>query len=152
MDAYEKSLNPTMQLMAALNQVYSHGVWDQSYPTAEATSAVANGQGIGSQGWQESDITNYSAGLPCTSNWCALFDQYTGQVPLELQQAGQSVANGGTTTGSMANIIPFAVARHVTIFEIYVQDLLTAFDPNWPSYSTYGPAYRQAMVTAHGPR
>jgi hypothetical protein len=152
MDAYERSLNPTMQLMAALNQVYTNGFWDQSYSIAEATSAVANGQGIGSQGWQQSDIANFAAGLPCTSDWCSLFDQYTGEVPLELQQAGQSVANGGTTTGSMAEIIPFAVAHHVNILEIYVQDLLTAFDPNWPAYAQYGSAYRQAMVTAHGPQ
>jgi hypothetical protein len=152
MDAYERSLNPTMKLMAALNQVYTNGAWDQSYTTSEAVSAVANGQGIGSQGWQQSDIANFQAGLPCASNWCSLFDQYYGQVPLELQQAGDSVANGGTTTGSLADIIPFAAAHHTDILEIYVQDLMTAFNPKWPSYAQYGSSYRQAMVTAHGPR
>jgi len=152
MDAYERSLNPTMQLMAALNQVYTNGSWDQSYTTAEARNAVAVGQGIGSQGWQQADIANFKAGLPCTSDWCTLFAQYAGQVPLELQQAGASIANGGTTTGSMADIIPFAVAHHTNILEIYIQDLMTAFDPQWPAYSQYGPSYRQAVVTAHGPQ
>jgi hypothetical protein len=152
MNAYERSLNSSVQLMAALNQVYVSGRWDQSYTTAEARSAVANGQGIGTQGWQQADIANFKAGLPCTSDWCTLFDQYAGQVPLELQQAGDSVANGGTTTGSMADIIPFAAAHHTDILEIYIEDLMTAFDPNWPSYSEYGSSYRQAMVTAHGPK
>jgi hypothetical protein len=152
MNAYERSLNSPVQLMAALNQVYTNGSWDQSYTTAEATSAVANGQGIGSQGWQLADIASFKAGQPCASNWCNLFDQYAGQAPLELQQAGDSIANGGTTTGSMAEIIPFAVAHHANILEIYVQDLMTAFDPKWPAYSQYGPSYRQAMVTAHGPK
>lgn len=151
MNAHERSLNPTMQLMGALNEVYVNGSWDQSYATSEARSAVANEQGIGSQGWQESDIAAFKAGQPCTSNWCSLFDQYTGQVPLELQQAGDSVANGGTTTGSLADIIPFAAAHHTNILEIYVEDLMTAFDPKWPSYSKYGTSYRDAMVTAHGP-
>ena len=153
MNAYERSLNPTMQLMGALNEVYANGSWDQSYAAAEARSAVANGQGMGSQGWQEADIANFRAGLPCASDWCALFDQYAAaQIPLELQQAGPSIANGGTTTGSMAELIPFAVAHHASIFEIYVEDLLTAFDPTWAAHAKYGPAYREAVVTAHGTR
>lgn len=153
MNAYERSLNPTMQLMGALNEVYANGSWDQSYAAAEARSAVANGQGMGSQGWQEADIANFKAGLPCASDWCALFDQYAAaQISLELQQAGPSIANGGTTTGSMAELIPFAVAHHASIFEIYVEDLLTAFDPTWAAHEKYGPAYRQAVVTAHGTR
>ena len=149
MNGYEKSLRPATQLMASLNQVYVHGSWDQSYPIAEASSDVSNGQGIGCQGWQESDIQAYKDGESCTSDWCALFDQYAGQVPLELQQAGLSIANGGTKAGSMADMVPFAAARHATVLEIYVEDLLTAFDPNWPSYATYGPAYSQAFTSAH---
>jgi hypothetical protein len=149
MNAYISSLHPTMQVMAALNQVVEHGTRNMAYPDFEAANALANGQGIGSQGWQQSDLTNYNAGLPCTSDWCKLFDRYTGQVPLELQQAGPSLANGGTVTGSISDLIPFAMAHHTTIYEIYAEDLLTALDPAWPSYAQYGAAYRQALTSAH---
>ena len=62
----------------------------------------------------------------------------------------QRFTSRGITTGSMADIIPFAVAHHATVFEVYVKDLLTAFDPNWPSYTVYGSGYRQALIAAHG--
>ena len=149
MNAYISSLHPTMQVMAALNQVFENGTPNMAYPDFEAANAIAHGQGIGCQGWQQSDLTNYNAGLPCTSDWCKLFDRYTGQVPLELQQVGPSLANGGTVTGSISDLIPFAMAHHTTIYEIYVEDLLTALDPAWPSYAQYGAAYRQALTAAH---
>jgi len=151
MDAYEESLHPTMQLMAAINEQRdnAHDSWDMSYADEEAKMAVAHGQGFGCQGWQRSDIDAYAAGKPCTSDWCALFEKYTGKVPLELQQAGPSDPNGGNRTGLMSEIIPFAVAHHATILEIYVPDLHVALVPGHPAHGQYGEAWRRAMVNAH---
>jgi hypothetical protein len=44
--------------------------------------------------------------------------------------------------------VPFAVSHHATIFEIYCYDWLLAYDPNYPSYNTYGAAYAAAFAKA----
>ena len=151
MDAYEESLHPTMQLMAAINEQRdnAHNSWDVSYADEEAKIAVAHGQGFGAQGWQRSDNDSYAEGKPCHSDWCALFDKYAGKVPLELQQAGPSDPNGGNHTGLMSEIIPFAVAHHATILEIYIPDLHIALVPSHPAHEQYGEAWRRAMADAH---
>jgi hypothetical protein len=148
MDAYEESLHPTMQLMAAINQQRDGNRWDVSYADAEAKMAVAHGQGFGCQGWQESDIEAYSSGRPSTSNWCALFDKYAGKVPLELQQAGPSLPNGGRA-GLLSRMVPFALAHHATILEIYTPELHLALVPTHPAHEQYGEAWRRALVAAH---
>jgi hypothetical protein len=149
MVTYQKSLQPTMRLLLALNNVFENNSWNASYGTGEAAIAVSNGLGIGTEGWKQGDIAAYNAGLSCAGDWCVQFDHYAGQVPLELQQAGPSNANGGTTFGALSDMIPFAMAHHASVYEIYVEDLLTAFDPNWPAYAQYGSAYRQAITNAH---
>jgi hypothetical protein len=149
MDAYEESLHPTMQLMAAINEQHDGNRLDLSYADAEAKIAVAHGQGFGCQGWQRSDIEAFAAGRPCTSDWCALFDKYAGKVPLELQQAGESDPNGGNHTGLMSELIPFGVAHHATILEIYVKDLQLALSPSHPAHEQYGEAWKRALVNAH---
>lgn len=149
MDAYEESLHPTMQLMAAINEQRENNQWDVSFADEEAKIAVKHGQGFGCQGWRQSDIEAYASGKPCTSNWCALFDKYAGKVPLELQQAGESDPNGGNHTGLMSEIIPFAVKHHATILEIYIKDLHLALVPSHPAHGQYGAAWKKAMTDAH---
>lgn len=149
MDAYEESLHPTMQLMAAINEQRDGNRWDRSFADEEAKLAVKYGQGFGCQGWRQSDIEDYKSGQTCTSDWCALFDKYAGKVPLELQQAGESEPNGGNKTGLMSAIIPFAVERHATILEIYIKDLHLALVPSHPAHDQYGAAWKKAMVDAH---
>jgi hypothetical protein len=39
------------------------------------------------------------------------------------------------------------VSHHATIFEIYTDDWLLAFDPKYPGNSTYGAAYQSAFKT-----
>jgi hypothetical protein len=39
-------------------------------------------------------------------------------------------------------LLPFAVANHATIIELYYKDLLTGFDPNYPGYTA---AYATAI-------
>jgi hypothetical protein len=127
---YEATLNSPKQLMVGLNTVTSTSVPDQV-----AAYAVSQNIGFGSQGLQQSDISNFDSGAPCTADWCSLFDTYQGQVaPLELQTATQSDSNGGGVTGSLVPLLPFAVEHHATSLELYYEDWLTAFDPSYPGY------------------
>jgi hypothetical protein len=76
-----------------------------------------------------------------------LFAQYSGQVPTELQTYMQSCPDNSCTTGSLVDLIPWAVANHAKVFEIYYQDWLTAYDPNYPGFY---PAYQPVLQAAAG--
>ena len=49
------------------------------------------------------------------------------------------------TTGSLATLLPFAVANHVSILELSYQDWLVGFDP---AYSGYTQSYQGVITTA----
>jgi hypothetical protein len=114
-------------------------------PNFVAPLAVPLHVGFGSQGLEQSDITNYPN---CTANWCNLFAEYSGQAPLELQTYLQSCPDKSCTTGSLVDLVPFAVAHKATVLEIYYQDWLLAFDPSYPGNSQYGAAYAQVLTQA----
>jgi hypothetical protein len=135
---YEGTLNSPVQLMVGINEVNS----DLTIPNAVAASAVQNGIGFGSQGLELSDVAGYPN---CTVNWCNLFNQFTSQVPLELQTLTQTSTSGAPPAGSLVTLLPFAVQHHATIIELYYADWLTGFDPNYPGYD---PAYASAIQAA----
>ncbi len=131
-----------IQMMTSINQLKSPS--DYTPPQTEADHAVNAKEtspytvtlGFGSQGLQKSDVSNYNT-VPrgnCTSDWCALFNTYTGQVPLELQTTLQSDPTGTLQTGSLATLgtvtglIPFATSLHANILELYPYDLLYGLD------------------------
>jgi hypothetical protein len=143
---YEKTLKSPHQIMIGVTFVDSTTVTDTI-----AAHAVADGIGLGNQGFQLSDISNYDAGRACQGNWCALFVKYAGQVPLELQTDGQSSPSNAPPTGSLVTLLPFAAGLHTTIFEIYWEDWLIAYSPGYPGYSQYHAAYAQVLQnTADG--
>jgi hypothetical protein len=146
---YEQSLHAARQLMVAVDVPNSNNP-DYSIPDSIAAHAVRVGIGFGSEGLQESDITNYNAGRHCGVDWCALFNQYAGQVPLELQTLFASDPTGAGV-GSLADLLPFAAQRHATSFEIYWADWLIAYDPAYPQYAQYHVAYQQAIQAALTP-
>ncbi len=140
--SYEAALSSSKQLMVGVTPM---GVPNTTVPNYVAPLAVPMRVGFGSQGLELSDITNYPN---CTANWCNLFAQYAGQSPLELQTYLQSCPDNSCTTGSLVNLVPFAVSHHATILEIYYQDWLLAFDPSYPGNSQYGAAYAQVLTQA----
>jgi hypothetical protein len=158
MTAFEKSIQSSLltsagpaghvvQLMQALNQ-YGNPV-QYNVTSFEAQNAASLGFGFGSQGLQLSDISNYNAGQHCSSDWCANFVAYAGQVPLELQTIAQSdPTNAAGGTGSMTVLLPFALSLHTQIFEVYIQDLQVAYDPTSVNYAMYSQAYQQAFQNA----
>jgi hypothetical protein len=134
--SFEGSRNSAVQLMLGITPMGNPG---DVVPEYAAPVAVQNGIGFGSQGLEQSDVNNCAGS---TADWCSLFNEYTGRVPLELQTLGQSCPTGGCKTGSLDDLIPFAVSNRATILEIYYQDWLTAFDPGYPGYF---PAYQNIL-------
>ncbi len=153
---YEGSLGSHTQLMVSITPVTGPGATGTTIPDFLAPVAVAHGIGFGNQGLQYSDTTQYPN---CGGDWCKLFATYTGQVPLELQTLGQSCPAGvgqcpnsqlSNLTGALTPLLPFAVAHHATILELYYQDWLVAYDPTNADNASYGAAYKQAIETASG--
>jgi hypothetical protein len=141
----ERSLNASKQLMTSIN--YVPGGADAA-PDQVAARAVADGIGFGYQGARASDISSYQSGQPCGADWCALFGQYAGRVPLELQTVSPSSPNGSGVVGSLVNMIPFALALHVQCFELNIADWLIAYAPSFPGYAQYHTAYLAAFQDA----
>ncbi|MCI4364713.1 MAG: hypothetical protein L3K10_01420 [Thermoplasmata archaeon] len=144
--AYERSLNSSFQLMVALTPVYP----DQgdNVTPAVATAAAGYGIGIGNEGLRANDSADIDAnGIGCGGyGWCKEFSKFAGVVPLELQTVSATSPNGTGPVGSLVPLLPFALTQHTQIFEIYLEDWLTAFDPNYPAYPMYHSAYAQALA------
>jgi hypothetical protein len=162
---YENSLAHSVQLMIGIDGIDGPGVTtalDMSFAGWEATTATQLGWGFGGQGLQLSDAVNWNsypqpavtpdqpAPIPssmaqtCNENWCENFLAYSGYSPLELQLLGHSVPNG-TQTGSLVQLLPFALQFNAQIFELFIQDLQVAYDPTNSSYNQYGLAYQQVL-------
>lgn len=147
---YEKSLNAPKWLVVGTNNLDPNSASpDYSFPDAVAARAEQDGIGIGNQGWQLSDISNFASGTPCNADWCGNFDTYFGHVPLYLQTLGKTDPANASPTGSLVNLMPFALHHHAQIFEIYYQDWFVGYDPNDPFYAQYHAAYQQALTAAH---
>ncbi|HUO16660.1 MAG TPA: putative Ig domain-containing protein [Verrucomicrobiae bacterium] len=134
---YEATLKSPKQLMVGLDSIDTY-----SMAEAEAATAISLKIAIGNEGMQMTDMTNYPH---CSADWCDLFDEYTGDVPLELQTIAVSSPENDPPVGSLVNLLPFAVSHHATILEIYTDDWLLAFDPNYPGNATYGAAYQETF-------
>jgi hypothetical protein len=140
---YEKSLNSHAQLIVSLNQLSTPST-DYSLPDAVAARAVQDGIGIGNQGLEQADVSEYASTQTCGADWCSLFNTYQGKVPLELQTVAASDPDG-SGTGSLVTLMPFALQRHAQILEVYFVDWLTAYDPGYANYTTYHAAYASAF-------
>jgi hypothetical protein len=149
MDSFEAAQSPAVQLMQSVTQINSA---NDGNADKEAAAAVKNGITIGVQGWEVSDNTAKT----CTSDWCALFATYTGKIgPLELQTIAASDPTGVLATGSLVDLIPFAVNHHADVLELYETDWLLALDPDYAttkgataSYASYATAYYNVIAAA----
>ena len=82
---FEGGLHSSRQLMVSITPVQAPGVNPQEVSDFIAPIAVKNGIGFGNQGLGQGAMRN------CTgmqADWCALFERFQGQVPLELQTLG----------------------------------------------------------------
>jgi hypothetical protein len=143
---YEKSLHSPKQLGVGLN---AFGDPPDLHFTAEvAEHAVQNGMAIGNQGLTVEDARNDAAGRACLADWCRIFRRFRGKVPLVLQTGGVSHPDGSEPAGSMVDMLPFALSQHVQIFELYVDDLLVAYDPSDPNYARHHDEYQRVYESA----
>jgi hypothetical protein len=137
--------NPTrMTILADLHAVGDPPVL--SYADQEASFAVADKMGIGTNGLQQSDISASANSTACDSDWCALFAQYGSttysgtKITLSLQTLQWSDPTGVAQTGSLATIgstqglIPFVQSKGVNNLELYLADAALAFSPNYCNY------------------
>jgi hypothetical protein len=112
-----------------------------AYPDQEAQIGTANGLGIGTNGLQQSDTSASQDGIPCDSDWCAMFAQYhtyfNGQsnITLSLQTLQWTDPTNVAQTGSLTVLEPFAKANYATNLELYLADVGLAFDVN--NYCNY---------------
>jgi len=143
---YQKSLNSPKQLAVGLNAYGEPPKLDFSAAVAER--AVKDGIAIGNQGLSADDARNDAAGKPCMADWCRIFRQARGKVPLILQTLGPTRPDHSGDVGSLVDMLPFAVSQRVQIFEIYVQDWLVAYDPGSPGYAQYHAEYQKALEDA----
>jgi hypothetical protein len=138
---YEKSLHSPKQILVSLMGQEP----EMSVQVAE--HAVKDGLAIGIQGLAADDMQNYKAGRTCKGNWCEMWKKYSGKVPLELQSLSKSEPDG-SGTGSLVDLLPFALSLHTQIVEIYIPDWLLAYDPSDPTYPRYHSEYQQALEKA----
>lgn len=112
---------------------------------AVAAMAARKGMSFGTQGLSQADMTQ-----PPTSNWIENFELWHGRVPLHLQtKAATDPTNAPGGPGSLDTLIPFALDRHCEIFELYLNDWRTAYDPTYKHYAQYGAAYRAALESIY---
>jgi hypothetical protein len=143
---YEHSLKHTRQLMLGIN------TWgqppDNSLALDEAERAAKYGFGVGGQGLQVSNIETYNSGGICNANWCNVFDQYVGKIPLELQMLRPSDPDG-TGVGSWVDVMPFAIKRHAQIIELLLPDIIAAYGTDSTgAMSQYSAGYQAAFTNA----
>lgn len=138
---YEASLHSQKQLMVGINSIPSQ---NGSIVDLVAARAVQDGIGFGSQGLTSLDIQRYKDNVSCAADWCNLFSKYAGRVPLELQTYSASSPDG-SGIGSLPQMLSFALSLHTQIFEVYVQDFLTAYAPPFQNYSEFHASYAQAF-------
>ncbi len=141
---FEESLNSSIPLMVGLNAIENglKGYTFADIASQTAARAVSDGIAIGYEGLGLAGVQyNPSGGaIPC-STWCTQFDLYQGLIPLELQTATFSSPNGSGPVGSLVTLLPYGLSQHAQIFELYWEDWLTAFDPNYPAYAQYHVPY-----------
>jgi len=143
MEQFEGSLASPKTILITMSGI-QFGPPDFSTPDATAQNGVNAGLGLGNEGLNKNDPNNFANGRPCDGgDWCANFQKFKGQVPLELQTLSFSDPTGdcpSTTpcTGSLApNLLTFATGLGAQILELYVDDWLCTYDSSWNGNNSY---------------
>jgi hypothetical protein len=143
---YEATLKSPKTFMVGINTFGEPPNID--FVDAVADRAVQDNIAIGSQALSIDDLRADKAGEPCAVDWCHVFRQAQGKVPLELQTLEDTNPDRTGKVGSLVDLLPFALQLHTQIFEIYAQDWLIAYDPEDPNYAKYHGEYQKALEAA----
>lgn len=80
-------------------------------------------------------------------HWCQAYTNYAGQVPLA-QQPITATTNTSVATMNIANLLQYALANRIQIFELYPEEWLQASSPTSPGFVPANQAAYQAALQA----
>jgi hypothetical protein len=131
--SYAQSQNPPMTMESS-----GYGGNDPTitldWSDAVAQNSIPYGAGFGAESLAFHDMVLYLAGMPCSNDWCNIFNSYFGLTPILGMQpvSGTSDAYCSSDPGpfsscSLVYILPFAIQRHANVFEIGSVNLLCAY-------------------------
>lgn len=144
-----KASAPAWYPLAAINECNNGcGTNYQNLPNALAAYAMQYpGYSLGSQGAQSSDLTNSATtGFPCnnalpsSNGFVCLKAMYWTASPVIQEQpdgSSSSVNNGSScttienNTGILTYVLVFETQHHTNAVEVYAQDIMAAFNPNY---------------------
>ena len=143
--SFEHSLDPTIQLLVPISPVFP-GEGDNISATVSKLAA-SDGIGLGTEGLRMNESAAADPdGVGCREDvWCQQFSMYQGEVPLQVQTTAASSPNGSGPVGSLPSLLTVGLTVNAQIFELYLDDWLTAFDPNYPPYAEYHVQYAAAL-------
>lgn len=139
----------TVQQLVALNPFEDASA---PFPVANRVASAAAASGVGF-GTENLGSGNYGTVVEsCTKNasvpyWCAAFQAHAGVVPLEFQPINFTL-QPGTHIAPLPSLLPYAIANHAQIFELYPQEWLTADDPTFSTYAAHHVAWQRALTRA----
>jgi hypothetical protein len=123
-----------------------------------AQNSIPYGAGFGAESLALNDAVLYSEGLPCSNDWCAIFNSYYSKTPMLGLQTIASLSDptctsnpGAGQTCSLVYVLPFGTQRRANVFEIGYGDLLCAFYSGGYSGCSSGspaPGYAAAISNA----
>lgn len=138
--SYAQSQNPPMT-MESSGYGGEDNIITLAWSDAIAQNSIPYGAGFGAESLAFHDMVLYSEGMPCSNDWCNIFNSYFGLTPILGMQpiSGTSDAYCNSDPGAFAScslvyILPFAIQRHANVFEIGTVNLLCAY------YSAYSHA------------
>lgn len=114
------------------------------FPDAIEQEAAKFGFGLGTNGLQKSDASNYSLGMPCSGgDWCKHFLAMPAGSLLEVQAAQPTCPDNSCTAGADSVFLPFAQSLGATVYEANIgADLCPAY---CPPPGPYAAAYQQTF-------
>ncbi len=80
-------------------------------------------------------------------HWCQAYTNYAGQVPLA-QQPITATSSTSVATMNISNLLQYALANKIQIFELYPEEWLQASSPSSPGFVPADQAAYQAALQA----
>jgi len=158
-----------MNIYAPINEVGNDnsGMLEAEQAVMYSNGSAGSPDGFGSQGLSVLDTNAVNSCAGAISSWCLAFGSYYGVgSPLELQQAslsdpldttctppqspgplGCGASSTGADSGDLRIWLPFAIANHADVIELYYFDAALAFDPEY--CTAFTGVYGSACMTGY---
>lgn len=146
------SVKTDKQVMVSLPQV-AGGATVYTVSNLGADEAAALGLGFSFESLGTSGVANAgTTPAPCDPtaklanlHWCQAYQKYAGKVPLAMQPI-TATTNTSVATMDIGNLLQYALANKIQIFELYPEEWLMANSTTWPSFVASEQAKYQAAL------